>query len=228
MMTTPALGLAATIGRLYDAFAVPKPQAIDGCPCCIDRNGVDVRLGTPLRELSPDAPASYASSAFLTVGEVADYLYFLPRILEVTATDLAWWPDPEVTGRAVHAAGVLAWPADRRAALDGFLAAVVGDAIRTAGTWRLDSWLCAIGRMGLDVGPYLDQVATAPGAVRDYHRHNADGLSRGRLSNLFWEPPDPAHDTILRWLRSPEVEALLREGEEPDPHITATRRPTDV
>ena len=94
--------LSDAIEALYQAFAVmPKPKHIDGCPCCIDRKETGVLLGKALRTITPEEMASYASSAFLTVGEVADYLYFLPRIIEITATEPSWWPDPEVTGRAM-------------------------------------------------------------------------------------------------------------------------------
>ncbi|MGL6074018.1 MAG: hypothetical protein ACRC8S_07645 [Fimbriiglobus sp.] len=87
-----------SIEALYSAFAVyPRPRDIDGCPCCIARKRIDVLLAKNLRTLTSDELASYSRSAFLTVGDKADYLYFLPRILEITATDLSWWPSPEVT-----------------------------------------------------------------------------------------------------------------------------------
>lgn len=69
----------AAVEKLYRAFAaVPRPRHIDGCPCCIDRKEVGVLLGKPLRSVTPGELSAYASSAFLTVGDAADYLYFLP------------------------------------------------------------------------------------------------------------------------------------------------------
>jgi hypothetical protein len=133
----PNLGDA--IGRLYDAFsAVAKPHSIDPCPHCLDRNEVGALLGKPLREVTPEELSPYASSALLTVGEAADYLYFLPRILEVTATEPSWWPDPEVTGRAIRATSPETWTAAQRAALNDFLEAVVGTVIQSGEYDRLD------------------------------------------------------------------------------------------
>ncbi len=62
---------------------------------------VEVLLGKPLRDLSPDELSSYSSSALLTVGLPEDYLYYLPRILEISIRDDSWWPDIEVSARAI-------------------------------------------------------------------------------------------------------------------------------
>jgi hypothetical protein len=97
--------LEGSIQRLYLAFSrVSRPRHIDGCPCCIDGNNIERLLKTSLAEVSAEDLSPYASSAFLTVGATADYLYFLPRILELTARGELLWPDPEVTGRAIASA----------------------------------------------------------------------------------------------------------------------------
>ena len=103
------------IEQLYRSFGgIPKPHHIDGCPCCINRKEIGTLLGKSLRAITPPELAPYASSAFLTVGDVMDYMYFLPKILEITATDSSWWPDPEVTGRAIRSANPDAWTAAQR------------------------------------------------------------------------------------------------------------------
>lgn len=200
------IDLSTVIEHLYRAFAaVPRPRHIDGCPCCIDRKEVGVLLAKPLRSITPTELAPYAASAFLTVGDVADYLYFLPRILEITATEPAWWPDPEVTGRAIRTAGTEAWTTAQRAALADYLEAVVEAAIRDGDDHRLDGWVCAVGRMGLDVRPYLELISKSPAAVLGYFEVNAEGLPRGRLANAFWELPCPAHDAIVEWFFTPVI-----------------------
>jgi hypothetical protein len=205
--------LRAAIEQLYRAFAsTPKPRHIDGCPCCIDRKEIHVLLGKSVRVITPSELASYALSAFLTVGDVADYLYFLPRILEVTATDLSWWPDPEVTGRAIRTASPQTWNATRRAALDAYLEAVIGTAIGTGDHFLLDGWICAIARMGLDVRPYLGQIAKCPEAVLAYFETNAESLPRNKLANAFWELPCPGHDAVVDWFFSPEIAKIPFEA----------------
>ncbi len=195
-----------SIERLYKAFAaVPKPRHVDGCSHCLDQSEIGVLLTKPLRNLSPDELSPYASSAFLTVGDVADYLYFLPRILEITATEPYWWPDPEVTGRALRDAKPETWTAAQRNALNDYLEVVVGTAVRAGDRSRLDSWLCAIGRMGFDVRPHLDQIAQSPAAVLAYFDANAESLPRNKLANGFWELPCPAHDAVVDWFFSPAI-----------------------
>jgi hypothetical protein len=197
--------LKDAIERLYEAFStVPPARHIDGCPCCIDRKEVGALLGTPLRDLTQDDLSPYASSAFLTV-EGADYLYFLPRILEITATDLSWYPDPEVTGRAIQSTRIETWTAEQRAALNDYLESVVGTAIECGDYDLLDGWICTIARMGLDVRPFLGQIAKCPGAVLAYFEWNAECLPRKKLANPFWELPCAAHDTIVAWFYSAEI-----------------------
>ena len=194
------------IEELYRAFAkTPRPQHIDGCPCCIDKKEISVLLAKSLRAITPQELSSYASSAFLTVGEIADYLYFLPRILEITATDSSWWPVPEVTGRAIRSANPESWTDAQRSALNRYLDAVIGTIIESGDYHQLDVWMCAIARMGLDIIPYLRQIAKSPAAVLAYFEQNVGSLPRNKLSNGFWEQPSPAHDAIVNWFFSPEI-----------------------
>jgi hypothetical protein len=206
--------LSDAIEALYRAFAdVPKPTHIDGCPHCLDHKEIGTLLGKPLREVAPSELTPYACSAFLTVGDRADYLYFLPRILEVSVTEPGWWPDPEVTGRAIRSAGPATWTQAQRAALDAYLAALVDTIVGEGPHDRLDPWVCAIGRAGLDVRPVLARVEASPAAVRAFYEANAAELANGRLANAFWEPPCPAHDAVVAWFASRMPAGLGRSVE---------------
>jgi hypothetical protein len=198
--------LSQTIEALYSAFAdVPKPQAIEGCPHCIDDKNVDALLMTPLRELHPEHLSSYASSAFLTVGSAADYCYFLPRIVEISSTNDCWWPDIQITGRAIYSCEPDSWPRRRRDALHSVLFAVISEAIESARYDKLDQWMCGIARMGFPVSPHLDQIANESSAVLSYFEDNADSLPNGKLSNPFWELPNDSHDEIVCWFNSDPI-----------------------
>jgi hypothetical protein len=207
-------GLADAIEQLFAAFAnVPKPHVIHGCPCCIDRKNIATLLVTPLREIRSRDLSSYAFSAFLTVGEASDYLYFLPRILEISAAEDVSAPDIEVTGRAVAACEPASWPSQRRDALRQFLFAVIGDAIVRGSFYKLDSWICAIARMGFEVGPHLVQLEKAPAAVLEYFKDNEGCLRRhNTLCNPFWELPSAAHDEIVRWFNSERIRKIPFEA----------------
>lgn len=204
--------LEQAIDRLYPAFAdVPKPRRIDGCPCCIEQKNINVLLSSPLRLLTPDDLSAYAASAFLTVGTVADYLYFLPRILEISV-GAYWWPDIAVTGRAIAATEPRSWSRSHRSALLGFLHAVIGWSVASGEHSQLDGWLCAIAHMGLDVRPILGQVAKSPATVLAYFEINATCLRQNKLCNPFWKLPCDGHDAIVRWFKSEPIRKIPLEA----------------
>lgn len=210
------LPLQEQIDVLYAAFSdIPKPQTIEGCPCCIEDKGIDVLLSRPLREIQAEELSSYAASAFLTVGNVQDYLYFLPRILECSITGHDWWPDPEVIGRAIAETQPLQWPEKRLAALQSLLEHAIHKAMAEEPGWGadlLDKWLCATSRAGLAVIPLLHLIAASPPHTVSYFSHNQASLDRlGQLSNPFWDLPNEGHEEIIRWFHSPAVRAVLYE-----------------
>jgi hypothetical protein len=202
--------LAQSIDQLYAAFAdVPKPRVIDGCPCCIERKNVDSLLATPLRKTRSEDLSPYAFSAFLTVGGSADYPHFLPRILELSATDDCEMPDIEVTGRAIRSCDPESWLPAKKDALQCFLFAVIADAIECGAFDKLDSWICAIARMGFDVGPHLEQIEKVPAAALAYFEWNESCLRRhNKLCNPFWELPNASHDEIVRWFNSERIRRI--------------------
>lgn len=206
--------LADSINALYSAFRdVPKPKSIEGCPCCIEKKNICTLLSKPLKELSPDDLSSYASSAFLTVGDEADYLYFLPRIIEISCTDLGWWPDPEVTGRAIADVKLSEWPLKRRKALIDVLHAVIQEALSDDdGASLIDDWICAISKMGLEVGSFLRQVESSPAHVLAYYEDNSQALMKQRLRNSFWDRSDQGYDEVISWFKSPKVSQIILEG----------------
>jgi hypothetical protein len=205
--------LSASIDALYDAFRdVPKPPGIEGCPCCIDHPAICTLLSKPLRELTGRELASYSASAFLTVGGEADYLYFLPRILEIGCTEAGRWPDIEVTGRAIGETHPGKWPAKRKRALLEVLHAVVQQAIAQEAGWTIDQWICAIAKMGFEVLPFLEQIGTSSKALLAYYECNAQSLIKQKPGNSFWEPEDPGYQTVLSWFQSPGVSRIILDG----------------
>lgn len=203
--------LTDSINALYSAFSdVPKPKNINACPCCIDEKNLCELLTKQLRELSPDDLSSYASSAFLTAGDVPDYLYFLPRILDITVTSDFWWPDPEVTGRAISNTEPLSWPPKRLSAFHDFLHCLIDSFLERENSGSdIDSWICAIGKMRIDVRPYLSQIEKSPLHVLAFYEENANRLTQRRLSNSFWEPPSEGYDQVVHWFGTEAVGDII-------------------
>jgi hypothetical protein len=201
--------LVTAIENVYLAFSdVPKPYAIGACPCCIDDLTLDRLVTVPLRQVSAEDLSPYASSAFLTAGDVDDYLYFLPRILEVTITDDIWWPDIEVTGRAIRETKPSEWSVARREVVQSFFESVFESFLAEQYYHRIDEWICGAARASFDVEPLLRIVETSVEAMLEFFNSNSGSLHDGKLRNAFWENDDPGQDLILEWLNSEKVRGV--------------------
>lgn len=207
--------LAAALSAVYATFAAPKPAAIDGCPCCIDRKDVCTLLSRRLRELTERELSSYAASAFLTVGEVADFRYFLPRLLEVSITEPAWWPSEEVMLSKLQLAAWRSWPKAEQAAIERLLGAWFAAALASdaddAGE-RIDALVCGLARAGVDTGPYLERLLEPANlsALLGFHEANAQALAKkGRLRNPFWGDCPESAGAVIGFLRRQDVQAAI-------------------
>lgn len=205
--------LATAIENVYIAFAdVPKPTHIAACPCCINDSTLSRLQALPLREVAADDLSSYASSAFLTAGDVEDYLYFLPRILEISITDDTWWPDIEVTGRAIRETKPNEWPESRRRVVQSLFEAVFESFLAEQYYYRIDEWICGAARAGFEVEPLLRIVETNDEAILEFFNSNSAALVEGKLGNAFWEETDPGQDVIREWLNSDKVRKIAFEA----------------
>ena len=202
--------LSNSIDTLYATFQdIPKPRRINGCPCCIDDKDICTLLTKPLREITGGELTSYSSSAFLTVGAKADYMYFLPRILEITFTEDGWWPDIEVTGRAIARTQPATWSEHRRKALKEVFQTTLQLATKEENGRTIDELIYAIARTGLGIEPFLAQIAQSPKAVLAYYGCNSEGLMKQKLGNSFWEQDDPGFKQVLEWFQSPEISQII-------------------
>lgn len=201
--------LQIAIESLYQAFInVRSPQHIDGCPCCTNEAELTKLAATPRRAISPEDLSRYAAKAMTTIGGVEHFLYFLPRILEVTAFDPDWWPCIEASASRIRDSGLSGWPIHRQIAFDTFLRAVVDSRLATEQYDQLDGWLCAIALMGLDVTSYLTRFEKNKAAVLQYFDDNSLTLREGRLRNGFWKLPNSGHDAIVRWFQSDAIRKI--------------------
>ena len=148
----------------------------------------------------------------MTIGDVQDYLYFLPRILEISIVDDSWWPDIEVTGRAIRQTKPKEWPQVRRDAVQHVLESVIKSFISEQYFYRIDDWICGAARADFNLKPLLQIVETNNEAVLEFFNSNAALISSGRLGNAFWEPTDPGQDVIVEWLNSESVRRVAHEA----------------
>lgn len=149
--------------------------------------------------------SDYAASAFLTAGDVEDYLYFLPRILEVSIVDETWWPTIEVTGRAIRETAPAEWPQQRTASVQNLFEAAFESFIVQKQFYQIDDWICGAAKADFNVETLLRIVATNEEAILEFFNSNAAALANGMLANEFWEPADSGQEEILAWLNSDKV-----------------------
>lgn len=199
------------IEELYSVFGdFPKPTVIEGCPCCINEKGVDVLLTTPLRDIKPDQLTNYAASALLTIGSAEDYKYFLPRILEINATDWGWWPDPEVIAIAIKKAGFNDWSSRYQMPVIRYYR--VGLNRDDVPPWVIDSWMCSIGRLFPDVTSFLEDLESHPTKLVEYYESNSESLIKGRLRNAFWDSESAeTYQQIITWFGSEKIQAVIKQ-----------------
>lgn len=82
------MNLEQAIENLYAAFGnVPKPERIEGCPCCTKPSELAALVQIPLRLLTENELDKYAHKALTTIGTEQNLMYFTPRILELHAQD---------------------------------------------------------------------------------------------------------------------------------------------
>jgi hypothetical protein len=196
---------------LYAAFAgTPRPHYVDGCPCCIERKEIGTLLSKPIREISADELSSYASSVFLTVGDEADFLYFLPRIFEISATYPSWWPDPEVALGKLSYVKWKEWDKEKRAAIEAFIEAVFEHLV-VSDTSDSDSWFCAIARTGRAIEPLLERIKNEGKPLIALYEWNSTSLTKGKLSNEFWDDIPDSRQFVIAWFQSEEIKKKINE-----------------
>ncbi|MFP1130556.1 hypothetical protein [Asticcacaulis sp. W401b] len=214
-MTTP---LGQAIENLYEAFETPRPKHIDGCPCCSDRKKVR-NDHKPLRELAADDLGAYTVSLFLTVGSVVDFKYFLSRIFEISTTDEDWWPSVEIVLDKLRLGEWLKWPQFEKQAIQTFLDSWFQERLDDTTAeidefnldQRLDDLLCGFSKAGIVLKPYLNRLSTYEKALKTVWHVNAGTLeSHNRLSNAFWEADSKDANEVMAFLRSPEVQAIVK------------------
>jgi hypothetical protein len=152
--------VASALGRLYEAFAhVPRPEAVEGCSHCFtESEGAALLAPVPLRELSAKTLRPYTASALFTVGEAADFRYFLPRMLDIACTDASAWPDLGSLGGRLRIAEWSTWAPEEQAAIRDLLHTYWKAALaEQTGHRSAESVLEDIGEIEDELTPYLEE-----------------------------------------------------------------------
>lgn len=227
--------LAAAIEGLYSVFGrYPRRSTIDGCPCCV-RAEAQAALNKPLRKLACEDLSHFAFKAMTTWGDDRDYRHFLPRILDLAATQAGRsWPgfDLEIQLGKLERAGWNRWKEPERIALQAYFRALFVAAITDApktGLFPAEVLLVAA-QILPEPQQLLDvwATSTSPSATlrlaEFVDEEWSDQQHTGRLLRRWNTSPLQSH--LVRWLRAPErrqhLEAYFAEHlDEPQADLIA-------
>ncbi|HEX2268276.1 MAG TPA: hypothetical protein VHH35_02005 [Pyrinomonadaceae bacterium] len=202
-----------SIRLLYEVFAdIRKPKDFPACECCLSDHQKRVLLNGELSKLSAEELDPYVIAVFLTTGSVADFKYFLPRILELAIADQFLWSAESVLGK-LPMAGWNEWPERERVAVLRVLQEELTRLLKDEDSCpsSIDGWICALGCCVSDITPYLDQLLAVKHHLLSFVESNFAELQDGELANTFWSHAPENKARVLAWLNSAEVRRVLSE-----------------
>ncbi len=222
--------LRAAVEALYVAFERPRPETIDGCPCCMTPDDLRALVGVPLRQVGGRVAYLYSVNALYTVGDNDDFRYFWPRLVELCLTPLhAEYRLDEfyVFSRPHYARWRETWTPEEQAATERVAAAIAedlahrglpsedsfADALIDLG-YEVNRWVCALAQSLEDVTAYLRPlVAQTPAlALLAFWEYQNPSSQEGPLINAFWGKAATKPARMVQWLQEPEVAAALADA----------------
>lgn len=214
------------VRELYRVFRSHRTRHHpDGCPCCVSDSDKRRLLSKPLEQLTPDDLGRFAWKVLTTWGTVEDLKHFLPRLLELVATDECAPFEREVLFGKLRLGGWRAWPNNERQVIDEYLNVVWRDCLESeAGCVWLDELLCGLGNAVDDVTPLLQgwtKCRLHTGYEHLVHFidwNSATLLKRRHLANPFWSAAETQMRQVIDWLASPQTVQTLEQlfAMEPD------------
>lgn len=219
--------LSESIHRLYKVFErYPARRDMPHCECCVSPEEIALICSKPLQELTGDDLAAYAGKAITTWGDVEDFKHFLPRLMEVVATEGSVdWRYPEVVFSRFRYGHLEGWAPSERLAVEAYFLSL----------WRFvlsrypvfpggdDPWssivndyLGAIAQATDDLSPYLqiwrmDRSIPALGHLADFVWDTLDYMQDHGTLGAFWEDR-VAEAQVKDWLTDLATQRRLEEG----------------
>jgi hypothetical protein len=201
-----AVRRTAAVERLYGVFGlIPRPARVEGCPHCVAPDEDRPLLDRPVRSIAPANLARYAAKALNTWGDVAEFRYFVPRLLECASHDSFDYPDPAIVFGKLTVTNWRAWPAEEIAAIESFLTAWWADALdRYPAQPEIGVVLCSVASTGTDLIPLLDTWGRLAddAAIRHLHEFVLNDVRWWSPPQItaFWDVHGAAHRQVVEWL----------------------------
>jgi hypothetical protein len=146
---------------------------------------------------------------------MADFKYFLPRILDLSVHEKLSWPNPEVVLGKLPLADWDHWPEIEQKVVIDLLSERYATLIQDANSdgSEIDTWVCDLGHCVPDVTPYLEPLLEEAnqGKLGSFIEWNRSAFSEAKLNNAFWEDAPDNEQRVLAWLNQDRVKRLLSE-----------------
>jgi hypothetical protein len=211
--------LSDAIDTVYDVFSrYLRPQRLEASPAKDTTRIWAMLTAAPLRQLSGEKIGPYSGSAIYTIGSVADYKHFLPRILEEAAVGGAWLgTEPEVIAARLNYAAWRGWPKPEVAALLDVFYAGWRCAMRQHPDTGADaeSWFCALAKLDEPVEAVLPEwIIEARGAklvqLADFVRKLNVISALDYRSQIYWhDVRAQVRASLIGFLTSLQVRSAL-------------------
>jgi hypothetical protein len=221
--------LLESIDTLYTVFSnADRPTEIYACPCCISEEEINALLTKPLRDIEPYELKNYADCALGTVGDLEDFKYFLPRILEILAHHSDWWSfvstdlgmydyftAPEILFSKFRiSAKWQTWPENERQAIVKFLDSLLDELLyrEEVTGWELDSCICSLAMCVDDVVPHCQKLIEPQHKLklREFYSIHRESLERQKPLENWWDNvEDNQQEVIVKWLLSENIQTIV-------------------
>lgn len=208
-----ALSIHDAIEGLYRAFADAKRPSEIALSPVKDPADFATLLTTPLRQLTAEQLWHYSFSLFYTVGDVTEFEYFFPRIIELASEPESRLQIEVIFQKPSMAGWPKEWRKDRQRAFQAYLDAVVTSWVATV--CEIDSWICALSYCLPDIGQCLEVLISGSDAANEnllsFYERNCESLARHRLINSFWDRSSETHTKVVAWLQRPQVQQRIQQ-----------------
>ena len=202
--------LKATVSGLFATFSRYRIDDFHGCPCCVTQEDCEKLAHKPLRELTYDDLLRYSSKAISTWGEPRHFKYFLPRLFELTIESRDEFLDLAVVYGKLESAKFTSWPETEQRAVKQFFDAYwqyqLDQAVNGPYNDTIDTVLCAISKALGSADDLLSLWLKTNSTHAKQHlaafvnEYYDSLISKGRLSNPFWDYSGQAHRKVVDWL----------------------------
>lgn len=201
------ISLKESIEGVYNAF---QQYSIRGnlrgrsCPCCVSDDEVQQLLQTPLNMLSAEQLEEYLRKAVSTFGDVDDFKYFLPRILELMTVPNASLIDDFLTFEKLNYTEWEMWNANESMAIEQYITSLFKSTLFTAtGQFEFETVLClALKYVPTDTILRIWKNHLTETSLRYITIFVWNGCSAMELNNAV-------RNKMLMWLRQAEVREAI-------------------